>query len=1099
MAAANESGIDEEGVLSEEIGVLESIYITELTVIKDADGWPGKISVLLHPATGDDDSKKYVCMTLVFTIPHTYPNDIPEINVQHPRGLGEEELHSLIEDMKVLAEEMKGGAMLFELIEMAKDCLTEGNLPHCECAICLDHFEEGDAFIKTDCYHYFHRPCLARYAAAFVAKMQEEEEQAVSHTAEKEEQSRALACPMCRLPLSLDLGELLAEPVPPEELVQFTPTDELLQQQAAMAERYEQQKAKGGIIDLEEEKNKFLVSEDTVVSLENVRKPPQDPSDGKADVSNVTTHKTKNRKPLSVHAHRDGPGLAGAGRGAHLDNIIKAYSSPQRNRDNVAYKNDRRQNSRHPAGRHRCGDDEIHSEVGPRHKTGNPRSTAHPGLVQGRTHPARHKKVHEDDGSHSSEEEDEKSFEKDADDFADNWQMETQKPERPKLQGLNSRDSGSQEDGSSKKPCPHKHPHKASNAPLGDGYSHARHLGTHNKKAGESARPKLQRHDNKDLDTQGAEHHPHKTHTRPHQPVRHLGQAKKESYNHKKDDATVVQRADSKQSDTTEEDHQIKKLDHPKPAPFLRKVSVTKPGAQDTHKEIHSSKDDAVPAGEKNRYSHTAYDDSHHAGNKHNWAHDWSKHVREEKRWHGQHADSKRGGHQRHAQRSHAQDHDVLHKEEDWDKEIKKAKEENKKSDSGRKSNHPDIQSKSDGNELHKVAKGYAGKHVKEDEEAEARIARRALSDVVDLGEPHRHPRPSRPQRVMQQDMHSEQRSDHGPTHVATHMRSKKAEAREEDDWEKEASLAREKLAGSSNPTEGGKDGDTTHHIKNKHKGDTGHFHTKAHGTRKKLAAHKADKGREDLEAEAVERTQTSQNPPEKDKDSLHHEKEVNSAVAGSGEIPSQHIPGSGHKPAVLSANKPRHRGKERCPPGFRIGPPPGFDTNTKAVLAALRAAAIGNQCKTGDDCSQFECCLHPGTCQPMGDGGDRCDPHDPYAPSKPKTMVTRFQFCPCRLGYFCGYTTALVGLTVAAVGDKCETGDDCGHNECCLHPGTCQRMGDVADSKSEFATVGVLFTTRQPYAWTKPLEMVTEFDRCPCEPGNFCAPIHSGASYGEH
>lgn len=66
---------------------------------------------------------------------------------------------------------------------------------------------------------------------------------------------------MCRLPLTCDLSELLSQPLPPEEMVVFTPTSDLLERQAMMAEIYTKQKANGGIIDPEEEKNKFLVSE----------------------------------------------------------------------------------------------------------------------------------------------------------------------------------------------------------------------------------------------------------------------------------------------------------------------------------------------------------------------------------------------------------------------------------------------------------------------------------------------------------------------------------------------------------------------------------------------------------------------------------------------------------------------------------------------------------------------------------------------------------------------------------------------------------------------------------------------------------------------
>lgn len=34
---------------------------------------------------------------------------------------------------------------------------------------------------------------------------------------------------------------------------------------------------------------------------------------------------------------------------------------------------------------------------------------------------------------------------------------------------------------------------------------------------------------------------------------------------------------------------------------------------------------------------------------------------------------------------------------------------------------------------------------------------------------------------------------------------------------------------------------------------------------------------------------------------------------------------------------------------------------------------------------------------------------------------------------------------------------------------------------------------TSQPYAWFPPVDVVTDFDRCPCQPGEFCAPVDAG------
>ncbi|KAL8581249.1 hypothetical protein ACOMHN_038349 [Nucella lapillus] len=320
MATPNDES-DAEDVLTEELLALEAIYFKEeISVKHDEKNRPQSIAVKLHPATGMDESKQYVCMTLCFNFPPGYPDAVPDIMVKEPRGLGEENLQSLIQYMLKKAEERKGGQMLYELIEMAKDCLTEGNLPHCECAICLDHFEEGDNFVKTDCYHYFHRTCLARCAASFVAGIGEEPQPAFLHGKKTEE--NVFRCPMCRVPLTCDLDDLLTETPTEEKEVAVVMSPELIHQQQERTALYDRQKAKGGIIDLEEEKNKYLVDENTVVSLfrsngdtngPSSEKPPESnehQNDREPTVSNKTDRSSYNKgeggKPRENHGTNQG-------------------------------------------------------------------------------------------------------------------------------------------------------------------------------------------------------------------------------------------------------------------------------------------------------------------------------------------------------------------------------------------------------------------------------------------------------------------------------------------------------------------------------------------------------------------------------------------------------------------------------------------------------------------------------------------------------------------------------------------------------------------------------------------------------------------------
>ncbi|XP_053375572.1 uncharacterized protein DDB_G0290685-like [Mercenaria mercenaria] len=251
----------DEGGLAEEIQVLEAIYIEELEVQRNDRDEINKITLQLHPATGEDLEQRFVCMTLILDLSPQYPDVPPEITIKNPRGIAEEELLSLREDMHKLCEDRQGGPVLFELIELAKDSLTAGNIPHCPCMICLEHFHEGEKFTKTECYHYFHESCLSRYVTHVLTKTPE----IVLAHAEPSPAASKLVCPVCREEIHYKFDDFDTSPL--EDDFVFTPTDEMREVQAHMAAMLEQQRAKGGIIDVEAERNKYLVKNDDVVLL----------------------------------------------------------------------------------------------------------------------------------------------------------------------------------------------------------------------------------------------------------------------------------------------------------------------------------------------------------------------------------------------------------------------------------------------------------------------------------------------------------------------------------------------------------------------------------------------------------------------------------------------------------------------------------------------------------------------------------------------------------------------------------------------------------------------------------------------------------------
>ncbi|XP_028517741.1 E3 ubiquitin-protein ligase RNF25 [Exaiptasia diaphana] len=200
MATAGEDD-DEDGYsLKEEIEMLEAIYIHELT-IKGRKDRPSSISLLLHPSTGEEDDKKYVCLTLEIILTNEYPNELPSIKIRNPRGLSE------------------------------------------------DH----DCFTKTDCYHYFHCHCLLRYI-----------DYHLNHCDENSDDSSAqqIICPMCREPITYDLDALKSAPDldDNEEKIVYHADAEMKRLQREMSKLYNQQLQKGAIINVEEEKNKAVIS-----------------------------------------------------------------------------------------------------------------------------------------------------------------------------------------------------------------------------------------------------------------------------------------------------------------------------------------------------------------------------------------------------------------------------------------------------------------------------------------------------------------------------------------------------------------------------------------------------------------------------------------------------------------------------------------------------------------------------------------------------------------------------------------------------------------------------------------------------------------------
>ncbi|KAK2525933.1 Rnf25 [Columba guinea] len=279
MAAADEEAETTDWALPPEVEVLESIYLEELRVARGRGRWePWEIGITLHPATAQDQDSQYVRFTLMLSVPPQYPNKAPEISIRNPRGLSDEQIQKISQTLRSVAEARLGTEVLYELIEKGKEILTDNNIPHGQCVICLYGFQatqpsaqrpfkaapsplqEREAFTKTQCYHYFHSHCLARYAQHMEEEILMQQEEREQHLAPSPRQEVGVQCPVCRETLVYDLCALKAAPAPQQPLELYRPDAKTLQHQEELRLIFKRQQEKGGIIDPEAERNRYFIS-----------------------------------------------------------------------------------------------------------------------------------------------------------------------------------------------------------------------------------------------------------------------------------------------------------------------------------------------------------------------------------------------------------------------------------------------------------------------------------------------------------------------------------------------------------------------------------------------------------------------------------------------------------------------------------------------------------------------------------------------------------------------------------------------------------------------------------------------------------------------
>jgi len=253
--------------MDEELSVLKSIYLDDLIINDDN---PISINITIY-SNGDendlDREKRLLFVTFIAELPSTYPDmDSPKITLYRPRGLTDEQLNELNSSISSCLEFNSGSCVLYECIELIRSKLSSYELPHEACAICLTLIDHRNDIIKTNCHHFYHKDCLASYVKLKKIELDEKYQEAKRNGFHIEKDFRNdIEDPVCRQILSNHVIEQLPSSCHKQisndheenrELIQ-TLSPHMRQWQERTKALFQQQKEKGGIIDLE--KNQEMI------------------------------------------------------------------------------------------------------------------------------------------------------------------------------------------------------------------------------------------------------------------------------------------------------------------------------------------------------------------------------------------------------------------------------------------------------------------------------------------------------------------------------------------------------------------------------------------------------------------------------------------------------------------------------------------------------------------------------------------------------------------------------------------------------------------------------------------------------------------------
>ncbi|XP_063700991.1 E3 ubiquitin-protein ligase RNF25-like [Culicoides brevitarsis] len=272
--------------LIDEVESLEAILMEDVQITRNPDtNFPELIETTVFPTTCEDTERQYVCITLQIMPTKEYPETKPDFKLRNPRGLDDACINAIEKAIIAKLDESIGLPVVFDLIDLIRECLTESNVPTGQCVICLYGFQEGDDFTKTSCYHYLHSHCLAIWLQNAKRNFNDEQSK-LPNWQRSEAKPFQSSCPVCREPIDIDI-ERLKEAKTPQELEnapQFTLTEELKQLQAEMTKLFLHQKQNGGIIDTSVEDKTLIAIDPEGAANEPKRKPAPPPQTDSAKI-----------------------------------------------------------------------------------------------------------------------------------------------------------------------------------------------------------------------------------------------------------------------------------------------------------------------------------------------------------------------------------------------------------------------------------------------------------------------------------------------------------------------------------------------------------------------------------------------------------------------------------------------------------------------------------------------------------------------------------------------------------------------------------------------------------------------------------------------